>query len=152
MDILSGITIPVRHTIKFRYFSGTEVRSLLEEVVQDDEDTKDNPKEEEVEQVLITETGKCYHFSYSCPALNVRPTAIAFSDVGDKRNEGGGKYKPCEICVGKREDAVTCYITPDGDRYHFDPTCHGLKRTISSVPITEVGKRRACKRCLSMKG
>ena len=153
MDILSGVTIPVNHTIKFRYFSGTEVRSLLEEVEQEDDNGEDGEnEEEEVEHVLITDTGKCYHFSYSCPSLNIRPTEIDFSDVGNRRNEGGGRYKPCEFCVGKKEEGMRCYITPDGDRYHFDVTCQGLKRTIQSVPITDVGKRRPCKRCLSMKG
>ena len=153
MNILPDINIPVNHSIKFRYFSGTEVRSLLTEVEQDEEsgENEDEEEEDDVEYVLITDTGGCYHFSYSCPSLNIRPTEINLSDVGKKRNAGGGKYKPCEFCVRNSEDAVKCYITPEGDRYHFDKMCQGLKRTIDSVPITEVGKRRACKRCLSMR-
>lgn len=153
LGIFGDIKIPVSHTLRYRYFTGTEVRSLLEEVVQEPEkeDEKEEEEKEEEELVLITETGKCYHYSYSCPALNIRPSPVLFENVGSKRNDGGGKYKPCEICAINKKAVPTCYITPDGDRYHFDKGCYGLKRTISEVPISQVGKRRECKRCKNMK-
>ena len=155
LGIFPDIYIPVSHYVRYRYFTGTEVKSLLVEVKQpDDEDKPEEEKEEEEEEeyVLITETGKCYHYDYSCPALNIRPTAVAFKDVGAKRNDNGAKYYPCEFCALNKGEAVTCYITPEGDRYHFDGTCQGLKRTISKVKISEVGKRRECKRCQAYKG
>ena len=149
--LFSDLRIPVEHTIRFRYFTGTEVKSLLEEV-KDEGDGEEGTEDEEEEQVLITDTGKCYHYSYSCPALNVKPSCVRFSDVGGKRNANGGKYYPCEYCVKGKTELSECYITPEGDRYHSDKKCQGLKRTISKVPISEVGKRRECKRCRDSKG
>ena len=146
---LPDITIPVEHSIKYRYFSGTEVKSLLEEVKGDDEKPEETVDEE---KVLITDTGYAYHYTHDCPALNVRPKKISFSDVGLKRNDGGAKYYPCEFCVKNKPEQDECYITPDGDRYHFDGKCQGLKRTILTVGISEVGKRSECKRCKHKKG
>ncbi|MCR5728088.1 MAG: hypothetical protein K6G24_11550 [Lachnospiraceae bacterium] len=149
LALFPDISVPVTHTIRYRYYTGTEVKSLLFEVKQDD--GEEESEEEKEEEVLITDTGHCYHYSYSCPALNVRPKKIAFDTVGQKRNDGGAKYYPCEICARNKTKCADCYITPDGDRYHFDKSCPGLKRTIESVPISKVGKRRECKRCRNLK-
>ena len=151
LPLLPDIKIPVEHNIRYRYFSGTEVRSLLEEVKPDEEKSEEETEEEE-EKVLITDTGYCYHYVHSCPALNVRPKKISFHDVGSHRNDGGAKYYPCEFCVKNLPEQDDCYITPDGDRYHYDEKCQGLKRTILTVGISEVGKRRECKRCKGKKG
>ena len=151
MGIFPDVRIPVEHKIRFRYYTGTEVKSLLVEVEQQDETEEETVEKEEEEYVLITETGHRYHYTYSCPALNIRPKKIAFAAVGSKRNEGGAKYYACEICALNKEECDECYITPDGDRYHFDEKCPGLKRTIESVPISKVGKRTECKRCRSAK-
>ncbi len=148
--LFPDITIPVEHSIRYRYFTGTKVVSLLEEVKPDEEEPKEEQEEEE--KVLITDTGYCYHYIHSCPALNVRPKKVYFSNVSGLRNDGGAKYYPCEFCVKGKSEQDECYITPDGDRYHYDGKCQGLKRTILTVGISEVGKRRECKRCKSKKG
>ena len=154
LPFFSGITVPSSHKIRYRYFTGTEVKSLLEEVPPEDdpEDGEEDEEEEEDEYVLIAETGRCYHYDYSCPALNVKPTKIRFDEVGEKRNQNHGKYYPCEFCAGKGKESADCYITPEGDRYHFDIKCQGLKRTITKISIKDVGKRRECKRCKDKKG
>ena len=149
LGLFPDITIPVTHKIRFRYFTGTEVKSLLKEVVTDDEESepKENEEEEKEEEVYIAETGHRYHYTDKCPALNVKPKKISFSDVGSSRNDGGAKYYPCEFCALGKNEQADCYITPDGDRYHFDEHCQGIKRTIELVPISKVGKRTECKRC-----
>jgi len=151
LGLFPDISIPGSCSIRYRYFTGTEVRSLLTEAEQEPLDGENDKKEEEEEEVLITDTGSCYHYSYSCPALNVRPRSVQLSEVGSKRNAGGGKYKPCEFCTDKTYEDIICYITPEGDRYHYDIHCQGLKRTIMSVPKSQVGKRRECKRCRNYK-
>lgn len=144
-DTFTGIRIPVKQKLTYRYFCGTETKSLLVE-----EEQEETPKEEPVEDeeiVLITDTGYCYHRSYSCPNLNIRPKQAMTDEVDKLRNDGGAKYYECEFCVKKKKKQQECYITPEGDRYHFDKKCQGLKRTIYEVKISEVGKKRACKRC-----
>ena len=152
MGIFPDIKLPVTHKLKFRYYTGTEVKSLLVEVKQEDgTDGEEEQEQEKEEEVLITESGKRYHYSYSCPALNVRPKKVLFENVGQQRNDGGAKYYPCEFCALNKSECFECYITPDGDRYHFDERCQGLKRTIEKVPLSKVGKRKECKRCRGYK-
>ena len=99
------------------------------------------PEEKETRIVLITETGRVYHYTYGCPSLKVKPEKISFADVSLRRNEGGGKYYPCEHCIKKKSELTDCFITSDGDRYHSRSNCPGLKRTILEVEIENVGKR-----------
>ena len=152
LGLFSAVRIPVIHNLRYRYFTGTEVKSLLTEVVEENEEGPGKEEEEEKEEeVLITDTGHRYHYSYSCPSLNIRPKKILLEKVSFERNDGGAKYYPCEFCALNRGECEECYITPDGDRYHFDEHCQGLKRTIESVPLSKVGKRTECKRCRSYK-
>ena len=150
LGLFPDVSIPVSHKIRFRYFTGTEVKSLLVEVVEDAEDDQGETEEEEQEseeQVYITESGRRYHYIDKCPALNVKPRKVSFSKVGNERNDGGAKYYACEYCALGKPAQNDCYITPDGDRYHFNEHCQGIKRTIELVPISKVGKRTECKRC-----
>lgn len=152
--LFKNIGIPVRQELKYRYFLGTEVKSLLEEEEPEEEEPGEEPEEEEEEPeeiVLITDTGYVYHLSYNCPSLNIRPKIVNYEDVGSMRNDGGAKYYPCEYCVKKNAAPKECYITPEGDRYHFKKDCQGLKRTIYEVPLSEAGNKRPCKRCAKKK-
>lgn len=167
-DFFSVASVKIKQEVKYRYFTGTETKSLLnlvEEIVPSPVPTPgpDPPVEailtptpipdnsptptETDEIVLITETGYVYHRTYSCPNLKVKPVLVYFSTVSSKRNESGGKYYPCEHCVKGNLSLFECYITPDGDRYHSKKDCSGLKRTIFEVHLSEVGNRRECKRC-----
>lgn len=96
------------------------------------------------ETVLVTETGTVYHRDENCPHLKLSIRRVARSDVDSMRNRSGGKYHPCERCRGS---GSSVYITEYGDRYHSSLTCSGLKRTIKSVPLSEVKNRRACSKC-----
>lgn len=136
----SGVSI--RNSLEYRYFTGYRVASLLEEQEEQEEETE----EEEEETVYITDTGKVYHRSLSCPSLKVIIRETTPGGVGKERNEAGGKYYACERCARGAMTEVM-YITGDGDSYHYDRTCPGLKRTIMEVKLSEVGNRRECKRC-----
>ena len=100
----------------------------------------------EEEIVYITETGTVYHKSRNCRHLRITIRETSLSQVAGERNEGGGKYYPCEHC-GKSEGTGALYITSDGDRYHTKLSCSSLKRGIRAVPISKVGERRGCARC-----
>jgi len=97
--------------------------------------------------VYITETGTVYHRSRECSHLRLSVTAVNKNKVGDKRNENGGRYRECERCAGKNRGQTTVYITSQGDRYHYDLQCSGIKRTISMIKLSEVGGRSPCSRC-----
>ncbi len=106
---------------------------------------RDVSSEEEEEIVFITKSGTVYHKSRNCSHLNINIQRTDRANVGNLRNNSGGKYYPCEYCGGGTQDCL--YVTDDGDRYHTKVSCPGLKRTIRAVPISQVGGRGPCHDC-----
>lgn len=94
--------------------------------------------------VYITETGTVFHLTETCTYLDLSIHPVAKESISSYRNQSGEIYRDCEICGG---DADTYYITDYGDCYHVALSCSGLKRTITVIPISQVGDRRACSRC-----
>jgi hypothetical protein len=97
------------------------------------------------EIVYIAETGNVYHRSRGCTYLKLSISTIGKAKLEEERNIEGGKYYSCETCGSKAGDTV--YITNYGKRYHSTLRCSRLKRTISAVPISQVGDKGACSRC-----
>ncbi len=103
--------------------------------------------ENEAEQIVyVTEHGTVYHSTVNCKYLSHTISSVAFSALGNKRNSSGGKYYSCEYC-GKKVTGGDVFITPYGDRFHSRVDCPGLKRTIYTIPISEVGGRGPCSGC-----
>lgn len=97
------------------------------------------------ELVYITPDGAVYHRSRACSYLKLSIVPVDRAVLENERNEGGAKYYPCEECGGTVRSIV--YITDYGTRYHSSLTCSKLKRTILTVPISQVGGRSACSKC-----
>lgn len=95
--------------------------------------------------VFITETGTVYHLNRDCTYLNPTVEAVSVGAVKNQRNASGAKYAPCGLCGAFSEDEV--YITHYGSSYHSQLNCPGLKRTIYTVPLSEVGGRGRCSKC-----
>lgn len=102
---------------------------------------------EKEDVVYITETGKVYHTSRDCTYLRLSIQTTDRGSVAELRNADGGKYYPCELCADEPGGGTTVYVTDQGDRYHYNKNCSGLKRTVMSVPLSEVGDRKKCSRC-----
>lgn len=96
--------------------------------------------------VYITESGTVYHTSLSCTHLKLSIEAVRAAVVEHRRNQDGAKYYECELC-DDRPHGTEVYITASGNRYHYDANCSGLKRTVTSVPISQVGDKKLCSRC-----
>lgn len=101
---------------------------------------------EEDPMVYITETGTVYHLDRNCTYLNPKVESVSAEGVPDRRNASGAKYTPCGSC-GARIYGNTVYITNFGSSYHSRLNCPGLKRTIYTVPLSEVGARGRCSKC-----
>lgn len=101
--------------------------------------------------VYITETGTVYHTNRNCTHLNLTVDSVNGLELETIRNGSGGKYYLCEICAGKKYNGMNAgnvfYITKEGNRYHSMITCSGLKRTVYTVPLSEVGGRGSCVKC-----
>lgn len=96
--------------------------------------------------VYITKTGTVYHIDRNCTYLNPSIEPVAADIVDNMRNQAGGRYYPCEICGGKGARGQV-YITRQGSSYHSQINCSGLKRTIYTVPLSQVGGRGRCSKC-----
>lgn len=101
--------------------------------------------------VYITETGTVYHMTKTCSHLALSIRAVDYEQLSVLRNENGGKYHKCTLCAGK-DIGGRIYITNQGDSYHRDLNCSGIKRTIFMVRLSEVGTRRRCSRCGIQRG
>ena len=98
------------------------------------------------ELVYITEKGTVYHRDLSCSHLKLSVQTADMSELSYKRSTDGEKYRPCEYC-GARKAEGTIFITNYGNRYHCSINCPELKRTIYTVPISQVGGRGPCSTC-----
>ncbi|MDE6386572.1 MAG: hypothetical protein K2L82_02055 [Lachnospiraceae bacterium] len=96
--------------------------------------------------VYITETGTVYHSNRNCTYLNPSVESVAAEAVGDMRNQSGAKFYSCEVCSGYR-GVGQVYITRYGGSYHSQINCSKLKRTIYTVPLSQVGGRGRCSKC-----
>ena len=101
--------------------------------------------------VYVTEGSEVYHLSRSCTHLDLSITPIDADEIGNYVNKGGGHYSACERC-GHGDPGGILFITNEGDRYHTDISCSGLKRTIYEIPLSQVGDRRVCSRCAQRYG
>ena len=100
----------------------------------------------EEEWVYITPTGGSYHRNHNCSYLNPKIMSAVSSQIGQYRNNDGEIYRQCESCKDSTLTGI-CFYTEYGNHYHSTLKCSGLKRTIISVPLTEVGNRDLCNKC-----
>ena len=117
-----------------RAWTGYDVQSAVSNIEDNDP------------MVYVTETGTVYHTNRNCTYLNPSITSISSDKINSSRNQSGGKYYPCELCVGSIVSGAV-YITSQGSSYHTSITCSGLKRTIYTIPLSKVGGRRKCSKC-----
>lgn len=110
----------------------------------DTETSKEQQGEDAV--VYITIHGTVYHRDKKCSYLNPTIEKVPVLALQNLRNTSGGKYYACERCV-KNQAGGEVYITGYGARYHNNVNCSGLKRSIFSVPLSEVRDKRVCSKC-----
>lgn len=101
------------------------------------------------EYVYIAENGTVYHMDIGCTYLRLGIQSVESNVVDSLRNQSGGKYKPCESCMGEQfaTDYSFVYITPYGARYHRTKDCSGLRRTVRRVLRSAVSGLPPCSKC-----
>ena len=110
-------------------------------------DTSQNASQhQEDEIVYVTEYGQVYHTYRDCSNLYRRIRTIDMEQVEYQRNEYGGKYYACEVCMQDMQ-GLFVFITTDGDRYHSRSTCPSLIRYIHEVKKSETGGKPLCSVC-----
>lgn len=97
--------------------------------------------------VYITETGSVYHSTSACSHLELSVRGVLREQIAELRSEDGAKYYKCRECGNQENSGGIVYITNQGNRYHNDLNCSGIKRTIYMIRLSDVGERRRCSRC-----
>lgn len=105
------------------------------------------PDSDGVEMVYVTETGTVYHTNINCSYLQLSISQVNKNELDSLRNNSGAKYYKCEKCGSKFVGSNKVFITNSGNKYHTSLDCSGLKRSIMSIPITQVGGKAKCSRC-----
>lgn len=135
------VEFPMMQRVKIRAFTGTDqlIKSEHEEIENNEEDAR---------YVYVTETGTVYHVLLECSSLNLKISECSLAELKNRRNSSGSKYKACEKCCKKVGNIALVYIGEDGDAYHINKECSGLKRTIHRVLLRDVqDKMRGCRKC-----
>ena len=96
--------------------------------------------------VYMTEYGSVYHKNRDCTHLALSIQAVAAYGLSERINEYGECYTACEYC-GKNGIVTIVYITSYGNRYHTTTKCPGLKRTIKTIPLSQVKGVNPCQKC-----
>lgn len=98
------------------------------------------------QMVYVTATGSVYHLYGDCTHLQFSVRPIPAGEIDESRNRYGGKYRPCEKCGGSQAGSLL-YITDEGDCFHSNRECVGLKRTVYTIRLEDVRGLRLCGRC-----
>jgi len=155
LDLVLNFTVVSKVGFPFRLHIPVTVRSLRRlwtgTVSLRPEEHAQESEEEEQEEIVVyvTENGEVYHRSLQCRILKIRPYAVPAAEVGDYRNNSGGKYYPCDYCChGRPVTAGLVYITDEGIRYHADRNCGEIKRYTKKIALSEAEKHyRPCYYC-----
>lgn len=102
--------------------------------------------ETEEVSVYATPGGEVYHLSSSCTHLDLSVESTDYAKAQISKNRYGERYRKCKLCENKYGETV--YITSEGNCYHSDRNCSGLKRTVKQVTLSSVQKRGCCSRCM----
>lgn len=144
----SDLSILAHYTMKpIISFTGTELSVICRYYgrLWTGYDLKESTKTEDY--VYIAENGNVYHLTEMCTHLKLSVSSVTKSELSEKRNNSGGKYKACDLCCDEKSIREIYYITKSGDKYHTEMNCSGLKRTVYQVERSEVKNWALCKRC-----
>ena len=95
--------------------------------------------------VYITPHEAVYHKDLSCTHLSLD---ISVDEDVEKYRNKRTQYKPCDKCTKYEKGDISCvYVAKEGESYHTDLGCSGLKRTVKQVDLSTLKGMRPCMRC-----
>lgn len=99
--------------------------------------------------VYITPEGSVYHLFRDCTHLDLSIQQVSYEKALISKNEYGEVYGKCKLC--REPCGMLVYITKEGNCYHSERSCSGLKRTVRQVAMSQVQGRSCCIRCSERK-
>lgn len=127
------IEIPIRQSIKVRGWTGSNDYIY----------SKENKEDNTTEMVYITPTGVKYHKA-TCTSVTLEIIELKYKDVKKHRTL-------CQICKKaskKLNDYSIVYGTREGNKYHIDKNCKGIKRNAIQIDKEEaINNYKPCLNC-----
>lgn len=100
---------------------------------------------EDESTVYVGKSSSRYHESRTCHYLYNDLKSVSLAEIGDCRNQGGGRYTPCSRCGGQAGGVV--YIMPSGRHYHGSSSCTAIQAYVTAVPKSQVSHLGPCSYC-----
>ncbi len=122
---LPTVTRDVEETVRQRPYTGNEVET--------GEGLESDP------YVYVTDNREVYHRSRGCTHILL---GIHTCSKEEAVKQG---YHACEYC-GDRNSMVVL-VGPEGECYHCDANCRGVRRTVHRIRLSEAGGLPPCSRC-----
>lgn len=139
--------VSVRYYIRKRMPFLSTYSAAFEQQVRQKSMTGYVPGGDELKEgyVYITPHEAVYHKDLSCTHLSLD---ISIDEDVKKYIDQKTHYKPCEKCTRYQDKNVSCvYIAKEGEAYHTDLSCSGLKRTVKQVDLSTLKGMKPCTRC-----
>lgn len=105
----------------------------------------ENNINKEEETVFIGKNSTRYHRLRTCHYLYNDLKAVSTEEVGNLRNQSGGRYAPCKNCGGGSGGVV--YIMSYGKSYHRSRTCSSIIAYVQEVPLSQAEYLGECSYC-----
>ncbi len=99
--------------------------------------------------VYVSKSGEVYHASSDCRSIRLSVKQTDYGKIDKIRGEDGQKYYPCSDCTENISQNSSVYYTEYGILFHGEISCGALKRTVTKIPLSQVGNRRKCSYCYS---
>lgn len=145
VDIVSNysVKVPFFPSIQQKFVQRARRRAWV------GKDGLDAGLKESEEMVYVTQTGSVYHLYEDCSHIKLSIKTVDYTQLSHLRNTNGGIYHACEKC--KPTEGGVVYITDDGDRYHSNSKCSGIKRSVQKISLSKVAGKNVCSRCRERK-
>jgi len=104
-------------------------------------------EEKDRTEYYVTPNGTVYHLSRECRYLKISVLHIEKEKLESLRNNSGGKYYSCRLCVHGKEAGETVYYTRGGSCYHATKDCSSLARTVLVKTEEEISGLPPCSVC-----
>jgi len=108
---------------------------------------RDMNEAEEEEAYYVTPNGTVYHLTRECRYLKISVLSTEKDKLDVMRNNSGGKYYPCLLCVHGAELSDKIYYTNGGSSYHFSKNCSSLTRTVIVKSEEGIAGLPPCSNC-----
>lgn len=97
--------------------------------------------------VYVAENAEVFHETKECTHLKLTIEEVDWGKLPYVHNQNGSRYMKCRKC-GDEVAGAMAYIAREGDAYHTNRNCPGLKRTVyTMLRELAVEKYRPCSRC-----